>query len=120
MNQTVTDMKPAKAKATSHTVGFNQGIVSGRIKTTRKDKTKEGVIVFYTVLLTPAADEFSHPGTLEVSSDDSLGKRDDDVVVKVVLTGYARTWEKQNGPNPTDTETIPTATNYLRVIEQIS
>lgn len=117
MNQTATALKPVKAK--DFTVSTNEGIVSGKIKSTRKDKTKEGVIVFYTVLSTPSPDEFSHPGTVEVSSDDSIGKRDEQVIVRVALTGYSRSWEKQNGPNPTDTETIPTATNYLRVLEQL-
>lgn len=112
----VTHIKPK-----AYTVEFNEGIVSGKIRATRKEKVKStGEIVHYTVLTTKAPDEFSHPGTVEVSSNEPLGKREDHVTVKVHLTGYSRTWDKQTGPNPDDTESIATATNYLRVIDQIA
>jgi len=101
-------------------VDHNEGIISGKIKFTRKDKIKStGEIVHYTVISTKAPDEFSHPGTVEVSSNDSLGRRDELIIVKVQLTGYSRTWDKQSGPNPDDTESVQTATNYFRVIEQL-
>lgn len=119
MNQVVAE-KITSLKSKSYSVEFNEGIVAGRIRATRKEKMKStGEIVHYTVLTTKAPDEFSHPGTVEVSSNDSLGKREDHVTVKVHLTGYSRTWDRQSGPNPDDTESIPTATNYLRVIEQL-
>jgi len=105
----------------AHEVGINEGIISGKIKHTRKEKVKSsGEIVFYSVISTAAPDEFSHPGTVEVSSNESIGKRDDLVKVKVQLTGYSRTWDRQAGPNPDDTESIPTATNYFRVIDQLA
>lgn len=101
-------------------VDHNEGIISGKIKFTRKDKIKStGEVVHYTVISTKAPDEFSHPGTVEVSSNETLGRRDELVTVKVQLTGYSRTWEKQSGPNPDDTESVQTATNYYRVIEQL-
>src|SRR3989338_3135698 len=106
--------------AKQYQVDHNEGIISGKIKFTRKDKIKStGEIVHYTVISTKAPDEFSHPGTVEVSSNDSLGRRDELITVKVQLTGYSRTWDKQSGPNPDDTESVQTATNYFRVIEQL-
>lgn len=113
--QKVTSL-PSKQMQVDH----NEGIISGKIKFTRKDKIKStGEMVHYTVISTKAPDEFSHPGTVEVSSNDSLGRRDELITVKVQLTGYSRTWDKQSGPNPDDTEQVQTATNYFRVIEQL-
>lgn len=119
MNQSVAEkITPLKSK--SFNVEFNEGILSGKIRATRREKVKStGEIVHYTVLTTKAPDEFSHPGTVEVSSNEQLGKREDHITVKVQLTGYSRTWDRQTGPNPDDTESIPTATNYFRVIEQL-
>lgn len=115
-----TAVKVTTLPAKQHQVDYNEGIITGKIKFTRKDKIKStGEIVHYTVISTKAPDEFSHPGTVEVSSNDSLGRRDELVTVKVQLTGYSRTWDKQTGPNPDDTESVQTATNYFRVIEQL-
>jgi hypothetical protein len=61
----------------------NRAVIAGRIKEARKN----GDFV-HTVILIPAADEFSMPGVCEVSSKKRLGATGDDIQVVVDCTGY--------------------------------
>lgn len=61
----------------------NRALIAGRIKEARKN----GEFV-HTVILIPAADEFSMPGVCEVSSKKRLGATGDDIQVIVDCTGY--------------------------------
>lgn len=93
-----------------------QAAVRGRVANVRQ-QTFQGIgKVFLTVLRLPAVDEFSYPATIEVRSERSIGKKDDEVEGAVVIGGYSDSWErtdKQTG----EVEVIPTARINLVWVE---
>jgi hypothetical protein len=110
--------KPAAGVNKQQQVGINQGIIAGRISNSRRETAKKSGEVFYlTIVKTKASDEYSYPGTVELSSSSKLGNVGDDINVKVEISGYPRSYDKQTGPHPEDTESFQTATVSLRVIE---
>jgi len=84
----------------------NQGFVSGRVQDVRR--TENAV---YTIIQSPAADAYSHPGQHLVISSRLLGKPGEDVEVKVVLGGYRRTYTDKHG------DKVATVDNSLKAIE---
>jgi hypothetical protein len=108
----------AQPAAKLQPVGINQGIIAGRISHSRRETSrKSGEVFFLTIVKTKAADEYSYPGTVELSSASKIGNPGDDINVRVEITGFPRSYDKQTGPHPEDTESIQTATISLRVVE---
>jgi hypothetical protein len=93
-----------------------QAFISGRIAFRRRMKTTDGSY-WMTVLKTPAPDSFSHPGTIEVMSDQSIGNTGDDWSGIVTLTGYPRSYDGKPDPQTGEIQRIHTADNRLRVVE---
>lgn len=110
--------KPVTSISKTQPVAINQGIIAGRISHSRRETAKKsGEVFFLTIVKTKASDEYSYPGTVELSSAAKLGNVGDDINVKVEITGYPRSYDKQTGPHAEDTESVQTATVTLRVVE---
>lgn len=97
-------------------LAYCQAFISGRVTFRRRIKTTDGSY-FMTVLKTPAADSFSHPGTVEVMSDQSIGSPGDDWSGIVQLSGYPRSYDGKPDPQTGEIQRIHTADNRLRVLE---
>lgn len=83
--------------------------LNGRIASTRKHKD-----VVYTVLKLPAADQFSHPSTVEVASKSRLGHPGDDWQGTCRVSGYPNDYDiKQDG----EKVHVLSARNTLAVVE---
>lgn len=74
--------------------------VAGKIQHVRRANQ-----TFYTILVSPARDEYSHPSRIEVRSDERLGDIDDVITVLCEMSGSVRefnyrdknTGEQRNG-----------------------
>jgi hypothetical protein len=66
-----------------------QVLIAGRVSATRS--LEKGTRV--TTIVTPAADEYSHPQTVEVFSKHQLGVKGDDVRQLCAVRGYLRRFE---------------------------
>ncbi|MES1983227.1 MAG: hypothetical protein V4443_12240 [Pseudomonadota bacterium] len=117
MNQPQTQapaVTPMPAK--SHTLALAQTYLQGRIVYIRTKKTDNGRL-FLTILKIPAVDQFSHPATVEVSSNEKLGEINDDWKGVCQITGYPRTYDGKPDPETGEIRTMRTATISLRVVE---
>ena len=108
-------MEPTQTKAIPKLLQ-GQAFISGRIAFRRRVKSTDGSY-WMTVLKTPAQDAFSHPGTIEIMSDTSLGNPEDDWSGVVQLTGYPRSYDGKPNPETGEIVRIHTADNRLRVVE---
>ena len=95
---------------------MGQVYLKGRISYARNVKTQDGRL-FLTILKIPAVDQFSHPGTVEVSSNEKLGEVNDDWSGICSVTGYPRTYDSKPDPETGEIKTIRTATISLRVVQ---
>lgn len=93
-----------------------QAYISGRIAYRRRLKTMDGAY-WMTVLKTPAPDSFSHPGTIEVMSNNFIGAPGEDWSGIVQVFGYPRSYEGKPDPQTGEIGRIHTADNCLRVVE---
>jgi len=87
----------------------------GRILQVRRVKTGQGIRHF-TLLIMPAADEFTSPSTVEVSSVAKLGDKNEEVDVTVKIGGYRRSYnsvDKETG----ESVTVMTSNMSLTAIE---
>ena len=110
MEQTQQQTKPAPK------LQPGQSVISGRIAFRRRMKTTDGSY-WMTVLKTPARDSFSHPGTVEVMSDQSIGSPGDDWNGIVEITGYPRSYDGKPDPQTGEIIRVHTADNRLRVVD---
>lgn len=85
----------------------NQAYICGRVNEVKR--SENGV---YTIVNSPAADSYSHPGNHEIASKALIGKPGEDVRVLVQLGGYRRSYKNKHG------ETVYTVDNTLRVVEE--
>lgn len=108
--ETVTQMPQKK------TVQLAQSFISGRIHSVRKIDTKQGSL-FLTVLKLAAADEYSHPSTIEVRSNTRLGKVADDWKGLLSISGMPNNYEKTDKQTG-ETEMVHSARNELTVVEE--
>jgi len=96
-------------------LGACQAYLVGRIAARRRMKTADGSY-WMTVLKIPAADSFSHPGTVELMSDQSIGSPGEDWSGVVQLTGYPRSYDSRPDPQTGEIVRVHTADNRLRVV----
>jgi len=61
--------------------------ISGRVVAVRSYKDRDGTRRHAAEIRIPAPDTLSHPGTVEVSSDQPVGEVGEDVRVKVRISG---------------------------------
>lgn len=97
-------------------LSHGQAFISGRIAYRRRMKTVEGSY-WMTVLKTPAPDSFSHPGTIEVMSNNFIGAPGEDWSGIVQVTGYPRSYDGKPDAQTGEIVRIHTADNRLRVVE---
>jgi len=65
--------------------------------------------LFVTLLRTPAADQYSSPGTFELLSSRRLGSEGSEISVEADLSGYVRKFTTKDGQD------VLTADHVLRV-----
>lgn len=82
----------------------------GRVALVTQKSTASGTL-FLTLINTPAADEFSSPGTFELLSSRRLGNEGQAIEVEAVLQGYADRYERKS-----DGAMVRTARHVLRVV----
>lgn len=97
-------------------IGVAQTFIQGRVAYSRTQKTESGRI-YLTILKIPAVDQYSHPSTVEVSSQSKLGELNDDWKGLCNVTGYPRTFDSKPDPETGEIKTVRTATISLRVVE---
>lgn len=108
---------PTQKKPTTPAVQMGQVYLEGRIAFRRRMRGQEGPY-FLSVLKIPAQDQFSHPGTVEVLSHDSLGQPGDDWKGICEVTGYPRSYDSKPDKESGEVTRIHTAEVRLRVLEQ--
>lgn len=94
-----------------HQQAISQVRVVGKIQHVRRANS-----MFYTVVVAPARDEYSHPNRYELRSKERLGQQDDVINLMCELGGSVREFayrDKNTGENMTGFD----ARHYLNVIE---
>lgn len=97
-------------------LGVAQCFINGKIAYSRSQKTEHGRI-HLTIMKLAAVDEFSHPSTIEISSENKLGEVDDTWKGVCNVTGYPRSFNAKPDPETGEIKTIRTATISLRAVE---
>jgi len=83
-------------------------VVSGRVAQVTQRAGQNGA-TFFTLLKTPAVDEFSSPGTFEIRSKRRLGSEGATIEVQCDVLGFSRSYERK-----ADGETVKTAEIVLQ------
>lgn len=94
-----------------HQLPLMQTRIAGKIQHVRRANS-----LFYTIVVSPAKDEYSHPARVELRSKERLGQEDDVVNVMTQLSGTVREFtyrDKNTGEQRTGFD----AKHYLEVIE---
>lgn len=107
MSDAATSAKP------SPKMGYCQAMVRGRIEETRRHGNNT-----YTRILTPAADEFSRPQSLEIRSRARLGQKGDVVTCLVQLGGYTRKAFRATDKDTGETSMVTPVDHTLDAIEE--
>jgi hypothetical protein len=94
---------------------FYQAAIKGMVANVRQQAIG-GNKVFLTLIRLPAADEYSHPATIEVRSERPIGKKGEEVEGALMVGGYPDSWERTDRQTG-EVETIPTARIVLQWIE---
>jgi hypothetical protein len=108
--------KPNKEPKT-YNLPLGQAYIKGRISHFRKQKFQERGLIFFTILRIPAADEYSFPGVVELSSSSPLGQAGTDWEGFVEITGMTNNFDTKPDPNTGEVQQIKSARNWLRVVE---
>ena len=70
--------------------------LSGRIQSTQQVGTdKDDFPIIETILVTPAADSYSHPNRYCIMSRSKIGKKDEDLTIEVEV--QCRPWKDSKG-----------------------
>lgn len=104
-------------KSKTYTLPAGQSFLAGRIKSRRKYLTQAGETLFFTVLNLPAFDQYSHPGTVELTSRKSLGSTDEDWSGYVRVGGIPNNY-KLKPDQDGEIKTVYSARISLDVIEE--
>ena len=89
-----------------------QVTIKGRVDARRRhDKTT------YTRIVTPAADPYSRPQTIEVRSKSALGQIGDEVIVQAQLGGYTRKLFRMTDKETGETMTVTPVDLTLDAVE---
>lgn len=102
--------EPAKATPL-HSVPLLKCRIAGKVQHVRRANS-----IFYTIIVAPARDEYSHPNRFELRSKERLGQIDDVINVECEIGGGVREFayrDKNTGENMTGFD----ARHYLNVIE---
>lgn len=91
-------------------ITLGQTLIQGRCLAVRKAKD-----VFYHLVAMPAADPYSHPSTVEVSSSERLAEKDGDFRSLCRVTGYPRQF-KQTDRDTGEEKIVRTADVKLQAV----
>ncbi|MDR2924449.1 MAG: hypothetical protein LBU76_00565 [Azoarcus sp.] len=73
--------------------------------------------MFFSILRIPAVDEYSFPGTVELTSSSMLGQIGVDWEGFVEITGMGNNFETKPDPHTGEVTQVRSARNWLRVVE---
>lgn len=107
--------QPVKAKTYALVAG--QSFLAGRIKSRRKFLTQSGEALIFTVLNLPAADAFSHPATVELTSRKTLGGVGDDWTGIVRIGGVPNSY-KTKPDQDGEIHSVLSARNTFDVVDE--
>lgn len=96
---------------------MGQVFLSGLIASRRRINGAAGSL-WLTVLKLPAADEFSHPATIEVRSHSPVGELNEKWSGVVAVTGYPRSFNSKPDPDTGEIKVIKSAQVSLEVVEE--
>lgn len=102
----------------SQKLAFNQSFIQAKIVSKRSINTQEGKL-FLTLVRMPAPNQFAHPATCELRSNEALGDIDETITVKVQLGGLPNNYETKSVDKHTGEETkqpVRSARNEYTVI----
>lgn len=91
---------------------FLSGLVAGRRRITGQNGS-----IWLSVIKLPAADEFSHPATIEVRSSTPIGDVNEKWSGIVTVTGYPRSYNTKPDPETGEIKSVKTAQVALEVVE---
>lgn len=94
-----------------------QSYVAGLIAARRRINAQTGTL-WLTVVRLPAADEFSHPKTIELRSHSPIGDVNDKWAGIVEINGFPRSYATKPDPETGEIKNVKTATISLDVVEQ--
>ncbi len=108
----MSNVAPVETAQKGRPLQLAESVISGRIALVRK--TTSG---FSHLITLPSADQYSMPSTVEVLSKSRLGSNDDEVRVRVRITGYRRSYESRDKETGEITKVF-TADNRLSAVEE--
>lgn len=100
--------QPAEIPALSSAIA--RTIIQGKIVGLRK----AGQVYLHLVAM-PAPDPYSHPSTVEISSESRLGAKDEEIKVVCRVSGFARAY-KRTDEDTGEVSTIRTADVRLQAV----
>jgi hypothetical protein len=106
-----------KSGPKTYSLPLGQAYIKGRISGSRRWKSAERGVSFFTVLRIPAPDEFSYPGVVELMSTRPLGQSGEDWEGIVEVTGMGNNFETKPDPQTGEILQVKSARNWLRVVE---
>lgn len=90
--------------------------ITGLIVNRRRLSTTTGTL-WLTVLKLPAKDKFSHPGTIEVRSQNPVGEINEEWSGIISISGFPRSFNSKPDQDTGEVKSVRTATNNLEVVE---
>ena len=111
MSEPQTNVTPMTAKLKPA-----QSFISGQISARRRISS-QGSTVWLTVVRLPAADEYSHPATIEVRSHAPIGDVNDKWQGVVAVSGYPRNYNTKPDPETGEIKNVKSAQVSLDVVE---
>lgn len=97
---------------------FNQVVIAGKIDFSRREKVKGGEPFFITLVRTPAHDQYSMPGMVEIISDKPIGQRGEEIQQLCWTHGIPNNYDKKEPDKETgEIITVRSARNRLIAIQ---
>lgn len=108
----MSNVAPVETAQKGRPLQLGEAVISGRISLVRR--TNNGFVHLITL---PAADQYSMPSTVEVLGKTRLGSNEDEIRVRVRITGYRRTYDSRDKETGEITKVV-TADNRLFAVEE--
>lgn len=94
-------------------VSLGRAVLKGKIIQRRKRGQ-----TWLLLIVSPSADAYSHPSTIEVVCDQPFGQLDEEVNIMVQIEGYPRSYDSED-PDTGRPVKVRTAQNNLRFVELV-
>ena len=101
--------------AHSTTVESSLVQLAGRVQSVRRTNSQAPDKITETVLILPAPNAYSSPGTVAVLSSAPIGSTGDDVQIICRVSGFARRWESRTPEGYV--QTVHSANNILTFVD---